>query len=67
MGLGDKISNKAQETTGKAKEGIGNATDNDRLRAEYRAVEPHRVRPRERAPGREDRAVVAPHRGAASR
>ena len=34
MGLDDKIGNAAQEAAGKAKEGIGNATDNDRLRAE---------------------------------
>ncbi|SFN39539.1 MULTISPECIES: CsbD family protein [Mycetocola] len=34
MGLGDKIGNAAEEAAGKAKEGIGDATDNDRLRAE---------------------------------
>ena len=34
MGLGDKISNKAQEATGKAKEGLGDATDNKKLQAE---------------------------------
>ena len=34
MGLGDKISNDAEDLGGKAKEAAGNATDNDRLRAE---------------------------------
>ncbi|MET1053300.1 MAG: CsbD family protein [Mycetocola sp.] len=34
MGLGDKIGNAAQEAAGKAKEGFGDATDNDRLKAE---------------------------------
>lgn len=34
MGLGDKISNKAQEVAGKVKEGVGNATDNADLKAE---------------------------------
>jgi uncharacterized protein YjbJ (UPF0337 family) len=34
MGLGDKISNAAEELGGKAKEATGNATNNDRLKAE---------------------------------
>ena len=34
MGLGDKISNAAEDLGGKAKEAAGNATDNDRLKAE---------------------------------
>lgn len=34
MGLGDKISNAAQDAKGNAKEGAGNLTDNDRLKAE---------------------------------
>lgn len=34
MGLGDKIRNEAEILGGKAKEATGNATDNDRLRAE---------------------------------
>jgi uncharacterized protein YjbJ (UPF0337 family) len=34
MGIADKAENKAQEVGGKVKEGVGNATDNDRLRAE---------------------------------
>ncbi len=34
MGLGDKISNAAEEAVGKAKEGFGSATDNDSLEAE---------------------------------
>lgn len=34
MGLGDKISNKAQEVSGKVKESVGNATDNPDLKAE---------------------------------
>jgi uncharacterized protein YjbJ (UPF0337 family) len=37
MGLGDKISNAAEDLGGKAKEATGNATDNDRLRAEGQA------------------------------
>ncbi|NUP59399.1 MAG: CsbD family protein [Pseudarthrobacter sp.] len=37
MGLGDKISNSAEELGGKAKEATGNATDNDRLKAEGQA------------------------------
>jgi uncharacterized protein YjbJ (UPF0337 family) len=34
MGIGDKISNAAEDLAGKAKEAAGNATDNDRLKAE---------------------------------
>ncbi|MBW4095581.1 MAG: CsbD family protein [Acidobacteria bacterium] len=34
MGLGDKIKNEAQDLTGKAKEGAGNLSDNDNLKAE---------------------------------
>ncbi len=34
MGLGDKISNKAQEMAGKGKEAFGDATDNEKLQAE---------------------------------
>ena len=34
MGLGDKISNKAQEVAGKTKQKIGEATDNESLQAE---------------------------------
>jgi uncharacterized protein YjbJ (UPF0337 family) len=34
MGLEDKIKNKAEEATGKVKEGLGKATDDDRLEAE---------------------------------
>ncbi|WP_457973814.1 CsbD family protein [Arthrobacter sp. D1-17] len=34
MGIADKISNAAEELGGKAKEAAGNATDNDRLKAE---------------------------------
>ena len=37
MGIGDKISNAAEEAKGKAKEGVGEATDNDRLKAEGHA------------------------------
>ncbi len=37
MGLDDKIKNAAQDLTGKAKEAIGNATDNDKLAAEGKA------------------------------
>ena len=34
MGLGDKISNAAEDMGGKAKEAAGKATDNERLEAE---------------------------------
>ena len=37
MGLGDKISNAAEDLGGKAKDATGNATDNDRLKAEGQA------------------------------
>lgn len=37
MGLDDKIKNAAQDLTGKAKEAIGNATDNDKLAGEGKA------------------------------
>jgi uncharacterized protein YjbJ (UPF0337 family) len=34
MGLGDKIGNAAEDAKGKAKEGFGDATDNEKLQAE---------------------------------
>ena len=34
MGIGDKISNKAEEVKGQAKESYGDATDNHKLEAE---------------------------------
>ncbi|WP_377643782.1 CsbD family protein [Oryzobacter terrae] len=34
MGIGDKIENMKDDLTGKAKEGAGKATDNERLEAE---------------------------------
>ncbi|MDN3934886.1 CsbD family protein [Arthrobacter sp. 1P04PC] len=37
MGLGDKIENAAEKMTGKGKEAAGDATGNDRLRAEGQA------------------------------
>ncbi|MBB1514823.1 CsbD family protein [Tessaracoccus sp. MC1679] len=37
MGVDDKISNAAQEAAGKVKEGVGKATDNERLEAEGHA------------------------------
>lgn len=37
MGLDDQIKNAAQDLTGKAKEAIGNVTDNDKLAAEGKA------------------------------
>ncbi|MDE8586091.1 CsbD family protein [Arthrobacter sp. NQ4] len=37
MGLGDKISNAAEDLGGKAKEAAGNATDNEHLKAEGQA------------------------------
>lgn len=37
MGIDDKISNATQDIVGKVKEGIGDATDNERLEAEGRA------------------------------
>jgi uncharacterized protein YjbJ (UPF0337 family) len=36
MGTDDKARNKAEELTGKAKEGIGRATDDEELEAEGR-------------------------------
>jgi uncharacterized protein YjbJ (UPF0337 family) len=37
MGLDDKINNKAEEVSGKTKEWVGDATDNERLEAEGKA------------------------------
>ena len=37
MGLGDKIGAHAEDLKGKAKEGIGKLTDNERLEAEGQA------------------------------
>jgi len=37
MGLDDKIDNKSEELGGKVKEGVGKATDNERLEAEGQA------------------------------
>lgn len=37
MGLDDKIKNAAQDIAGKAKEAVGNVTDNDKLVAEGKA------------------------------
>lgn len=34
MGLGDKISNAAQDAKGKVKEGTGKTTDNEQMEAE---------------------------------
>lgn len=34
MGIGDKIKNAAQDATGKAKEALGDATDNEKLEGE---------------------------------
>jgi uncharacterized protein YjbJ (UPF0337 family) len=39
MGLDDKIGNKAQEAEGKAKQGVGEATDDENLQAEGKADE----------------------------
>lgn len=36
MGLGDKLSNAAENAKGKIKEGVGDATDNEQLEAEGR-------------------------------
>ena len=37
MGADDKISNKAEEMKGRAKEAVGDATDNEQWQAEGRA------------------------------
>jgi uncharacterized protein YjbJ (UPF0337 family) len=37
MGLDDKVKNKAEEVSGKTKEWVGDATDNERLEAEGKA------------------------------
>jgi uncharacterized protein YjbJ (UPF0337 family) len=34
MGLEDKVHNEAEDLTGRAKEGVGRATDNEQLEAE---------------------------------
>jgi uncharacterized protein YjbJ (UPF0337 family) len=34
MGAGDKIDNKAEDVAGKVKEGVGKATDDERLETE---------------------------------
>ena len=34
MGLDDKVRNETEEATGKVKEGVGKATDDERLEAE---------------------------------
>ena len=39
MGLDDKVKNKAEEFSGKTKEMVGDATDNERLEAEGKAQE----------------------------
>jgi uncharacterized protein YjbJ (UPF0337 family) len=39
MSFTDKVKNKAEELTGKAKQGIGDATGNERLQAEGAAQE----------------------------
>jgi uncharacterized protein YjbJ (UPF0337 family) len=36
MGIDDKIDNASENTAGKVKEGVGRATDNERLEAEGR-------------------------------
>lgn len=37
MGIGDKISNAAEQAKGKAKEAYGDATDNEQVQAEGKA------------------------------
>ncbi|MBO3661961.1 CsbD family protein [Microbacterium stercoris] len=37
MGFDDKVKNTAQDLSGKVKEGVGDATDNERLEAEGKA------------------------------
>ena len=37
MGLDDKVRNEAEEMRGKVKEGVGDATDDERLEAEGKA------------------------------
>jgi uncharacterized protein YjbJ (UPF0337 family) len=37
MGMDDKIANKTESTTGKIKEAVGDATDNDNLKSEGKA------------------------------
>ncbi|MFC7401473.1 CsbD family protein [Citricoccus sp. GCM10030269] len=39
MGTGDRFENKAEEAKGQAKQGLGEATDNDRLKGEGKAEE----------------------------
>lgn len=39
MGTGDRFENKTEELKGQAKQGLGEATDNDRLKTEGQADE----------------------------
>ena len=39
MGVGDRIENNTEEAKGNVKQGLGEATDNDRLKNEGRADE----------------------------
>ena len=39
MGVGDRIENNAEEAKGNVKQGLGEATDNDRLKNDGRADE----------------------------
>lgn len=39
MGIGDKISNAAEEAKGKAKQAVGDSTDNEQMQAEGHAEE----------------------------
>jgi len=39
MGTGDRVEHNMEEAKGKIKQGIGEATDNDRLKSEGRADE----------------------------
>jgi uncharacterized protein YjbJ (UPF0337 family) len=39
MGTGDRMENSAEEAKGKLKQGLGEATDNERLQAEGKADE----------------------------
>ncbi|MGB3185960.1 MAG: CsbD family protein [Ornithinimicrobium sp.] len=39
MGVGDKISNTAEEASGKGKQAVGDATDNEQMQAEGKGQE----------------------------
>ena len=58
MGIGDKISNAADKAVGKAKETIGDVTNNDQLQAEGR-IQQGKADVKEGVEGLKDKAAEA--------